>query len=65
MSQDPSREAGLHLLEMKKKTVWSVADAWRVLKLFKSMEAKYQKVALRVSFVLLYGLHLQISREVG
>ena len=32
---------------MERKTAWSVADVWRVLKLFTSMEVKYEKAALK------------------
>lgn len=46
--------------EMGKTTAWSVADTWRVLMLLISIEPKYQKTALKGSFVLLHELHLEV-----
>lgn len=46
--------------EMGKTTAWSVADTWRVLMLLISIELKYQKTALKGSFVLLHELHLEV-----
>ena len=44
-SQGLSAEAEVKLDGMEKKTAWSVSDVWRNLKLFTSIEFKYQEVA--------------------
>ena len=49
---------------MEKKTTWSTADVWRVLKLFTGMGVKHQKVALEGSSVQLHEPDLEVQAGV-
>lgn len=61
VSQDPNREAGVHLRGREKKTAGVIVYVWRLLKLFTSMDVTGEKIGLKGSFVLLHKLHLQVQ----